>query len=145
MNADATVRASITERVNVESIESLAADLRIAPWLDGLEVDGVLRARVTRICGVSLEPFEETVDEPVVLRFVPDGSPNAASPVEGDVELDLEADDPPDCITGDAIDLGSYLAEQLALALILSPESRVRSFSLPKTRDRFRRLRRWRG
>jgi uncharacterized metal-binding protein YceD (DUF177 family) len=117
MSADEPVRARLTEGLDVECIETLAADLNIVPWLDGLEANGAIRARVIRVCGVSLEPFEETIDEPVVLRFVPEGSPNAPQPSEGDVELDLEADDPPDCVAGDAVDLGAYLAEQLALAL----------------------------
>src|SRR5580693_3343010 len=75
MNADEMARASIAGGLDVEGIESLVADLTIVPWLDGLEVRGVLQARVIRTCGVSLEPFEEMVDEPVVLRFVPGGSP----------------------------------------------------------------------
>jgi hypothetical protein len=117
LDAEQADRTRAAEGLDVESIETLAADLDIEPWLDGFEVRGVLHAGVVRICGVSLEPFEEHVEEPVVLRFVPAGSPNAPSPPHGDVELDLEADDPPDSIVGDTVDLGAALVEQLALAL----------------------------
>jgi Large ribosomal RNA subunit accumulation protein YceD len=132
MNADKMARASIAEGLDVEGIESLVADLTIAPWLDGLEARGVLQARATRICGVSLEPFEETVDEPIVLRFVPEGSPNAPPPTEGDVELDLDAEDPPDCVAGDAVDVGWYLSEQLALALSPFPRKPGVEFQPPE-------------
>jgi hypothetical protein len=117
MSADAELRVRLAADLDVESIGALSADLTLRPWLDGIEAKGVLRARVIRICGVSLEPFEEIVDDSFVLRFVPEGSANAAPPPQGDVELDLEADDPPDSVTGDAVDLGYYLGEQLALAL----------------------------
>jgi hypothetical protein len=124
-------RLSAAEGLDVEAIKSLVADLEMHPWLDGVEVRGVLRACVIRTCGVSLEPFEESVDEPLVLRFVPVGSPNAPSPPQGDVELDLEADDPPDSIAGDAVDLGDCLIEQLALALSPFPRKPGVEFQPP--------------
>jgi uncharacterized metal-binding protein YceD (DUF177 family) len=131
LGADPADRTRAAEGLDVESIATLAADVDVQPWLDGFEVRGVLRADVVRICGVSLEPFEEHVDEPVVLRFVPAGSPNAPLPPRGDVELDLEADDPPDSIAGDTVDLGAYLVEQLALALSPFPRKPGVEFEPP--------------
>jgi hypothetical protein len=121
MSADETDRADASVGLDVEAIENLVAELNVAPWLDGFEVKGILRARVIRACGVSLEFFEEAVDESVLIRFVPSGSPNAPIPPVGDVEVDLEADDPPDIIAGDAVELGAYLIEHLALALTPFP------------------------
>ena len=51
---------------------------------------------------------------------MPPSSPLAGSPEpdgEGDVELDLEADDPPDVLDAETLDLARYLVEHLALAL----------------------------
>jgi hypothetical protein len=131
MTADEVDRARIAEGLDVESIESLGAELRAEPWLDGMEVHGVLLARVVRTCGVSLELFEEGIDEPIVLRFLPEGSPNAPPPLEGDVELDLGADDPPESIAGDSIALGAHLAEQFALALTPFPRKPGVEFQPP--------------
>ncbi len=131
LSAGETDRARAARGLDVEAIESLGADLRIEPWLDGIEVSGAVRAGVIRTCGVSLEAFEEIVDEPILLRFVPEGSPNAPPPPDGDVELDLEADDPPDCVVGDVIDLTSCLVEQLALALSPFPRKPGVEFKPP--------------
>jgi uncharacterized metal-binding protein YceD (DUF177 family) len=131
MRAGEADRDLAAQGLDVEAIEELSADLEIEPWLDGLQVRGVLSARVTRTCGVSLEPFEEMVQEPLLLRFVPDGSLNAASAPEGDVELDIEADDPPDAVAGDAVDLSAYLIEQLALALTPFPRKPGVEFQPP--------------
>ena len=74
-----------------------------------------LRARLTQICVVTLEPFQTVVAEDAKLRFVP-----AAKVREGAEDmLDAETLEGPDEIpyAGETIDLGAVLAEQLALAL----------------------------
>lgn len=81
-----------------------------------LDAELRLHARVTQICVISLEPFETIVTEAATLRFV-----SAASMAEdADIaELNPETLEGPDEIpyTGDIIDLGAALAEQLALTL----------------------------
>ena len=129
--ADDAERARVAEGLDVDGIVTLAATLEIKPWLDGCEVGGELRACVMRTCGVSLESFEECVDEPVALRFVASGSPNAPQAPLGDLELDFQAEDPPDVIDGDAIDLGAYMTEQLALALSPFPRKPGAEFQPP--------------
>ncbi|OYV32590.1 MAG: hypothetical protein B7Z81_12555 [Acidocella sp. 20-61-6] len=87
-----------------------------------------LRARVTQICVVSLEPFEATIDEAAELAFVP----AQAVPETAEFELDPETLEGPDEIpySGDLIDLGATLAEQLALAL--DPYPRKPGAELPE-------------
>jgi hypothetical protein len=86
--------------------------------MDGAQLQGRLQAVVTRECGVTLDPFDEIVDEPFQLRFVPAGSPYAPQPVEAeDQVIDLEGDDPPDVVAGETIDVGAALTELLSLAL----------------------------
>lgn len=117
VDADEAARCLIARFLDVERVGRLTADLQLSPWFDGLEVTGWLEARLTRICGVTLEPYDEEIGESIRLRFVPNGSPHAPVPSEHEVELDLETDDPPDVVQGDAVDLGPFLIEQLALSM----------------------------
>ncbi|MGO4336912.1 DUF177 domain-containing protein [Labrys sp. KB_33_2] len=110
-------RRAIARQLGVPDVAALTAKLHVTPFRkDGLAVDGTIRARLTQICVVTAEPFESEVDAPVDVRFSPDGQdPNA--------EFDLaelhnpDAEDPPDLLSGDTIDLGAIVCEFLALAL----------------------------
>ena len=115
--ADEATRAAIAKALAVEKIGDLGASLSLQPWLDGAELTGRLSATITQISGISLDPFDTEIREPILVRMVPAGSPNAPAPPEGEVEIDLDADDPPDVIAGDSIDLAHYVVEHLALAI----------------------------
>ena len=85
------------------------------------EVKGEVRARVTQICVVSLEPFETDVVQPVEVAFA---SPRDVEQAEAAYakrhEEDPDAQDipePPDPIFNGQIDLGLLACEQLVLAL----------------------------
>ncbi len=86
-----------------------------------------LAARLTQICVITLEPFESALTETAALRFIPAPTAREGEPVE----LDAETLEGPDEIfyTGEAIDLGAILAEQLALAL--DPYPRKPGAALP--------------
>ena len=114
---DEATRARIAQMLEVEAIGRLRAFLAIRPWLDGAEIGGRVEASITRICGITLEPFDELIDEPVLVRIVPSGSPNAPAACGGEVELDLDSEDPPDVVSGDTVDLAAFVIEHLALAL----------------------------
>jgi uncharacterized metal-binding protein YceD (DUF177 family) len=131
LEPDAPVRAGIARLLGLEAAVSVGVDLHLSPWLDGVEINGTLNAVVTRICGVSLDPFDEVIDEPVFLRLVPAGSPNAAAPQDDEIVVDIDADDPPDVVEGEAIDLGHYVVEQLALALDPFPRKPDAVFEAP--------------
>ena len=79
---------------------------RIGPSL--IEAHGALRGVVEQVCVVTLDPFEQAVQDDFVVHFVPAGT---------------EDDDPePDAVDqityeGSAVDLGEATVEQLALAL----------------------------
>ncbi len=115
--ADAATRAAIARDLDLPAIGRLEATLNLTPWLDGVMIDGRVDAVVTQICGVTLDPFEVVIEEPVGLRIVPVGSPNAPAPPANEVIIDLDAEDPPDEATGEALDLAAYVVEALALAL----------------------------
>lgn len=114
---DEAARAAVAKRLGLKSLPKLTADLVVKPWLDGAEISGRFDAVVEQICGVTLDPFEQPVSGEVFARVVPAGSPNAAEPEAGEMELDLEADDPPDVLAGDAIDVADYVVEHLSLEL----------------------------
>jgi hypothetical protein len=109
--------AALARAVGAEAVRRFTATLLVRRWLDGVEITGRLRAVVTRICGVSLDPFDEEIDEPVSLRMVPAGSPNAAPTKGPELIVDPDEPDPPDEVAGATIDLAAILTEQLALAM----------------------------
>ncbi|HLZ81944.1 MAG TPA: DUF177 domain-containing protein [Caulobacteraceae bacterium] len=116
LEADPEVRAQVARDLELEDVERLGAGIVVRPWLDGMEIEGRVEALVTRLCGVSLEPFEVAVDEPLKVRIVPLGSPNAPQ-AEAEVVVDLEAEDPPDEAAAEGVDPGAYVVETLALSL----------------------------
>lgn len=70
--------------------------------------EGRLRASVVRECVVTLDLFDEIIDESFRVRFVPAGSESDDDDPEADDEIPYE---------GAAIDLGEATVEQLALTL----------------------------
>ena len=117
LQADAEVRARVARFLDLESVGKLEASVSAHVWLDGMELTGRIVAIVTRLCGVSLEAFEEAVDAPVHMHLAPVGSPHAPLEHDGEVTIDLDADDPPDVVEGAFVDVAAYVVEALALAL----------------------------
>jgi uncharacterized metal-binding protein YceD (DUF177 family) len=89
-----------------------------------VNVSGELRARVTRICVVSLEPFEVDVIEPIDVDFAPETPISAVHSAE-----DGDLDDPPDPIIDGKIDLGALASEFLVLGLDPHPRKPGVSFA----------------
>jgi uncharacterized metal-binding protein YceD (DUF177 family) len=114
---DADQRARLAKDLGLESLPELTAELTVRPWLDGAEVAGRLRGVVEQVCSVSLEPFLQPVRGDIHVRAIPADSPNAPTEPGKEVELDLDANDPPDVLEGDAIDLAAYVIEHLALEI----------------------------
>ena len=117
LEADADQRAAIAKRLGLKSLPSLKADVTVKPWLDGAELTGRFDAVVEQVCGVSLDPFEQSLEGEIEVRVVPAGSPHAATSEGGDLELDPDASDAPDVLESDAIDVSGYVVEHLALEI----------------------------
>jgi len=132
LEADEVARRAIARFLELEVLSSFKGTVGAKPWLDGVDLFGHLEAKVTRVCGVSLEPFEQTIEEGFRVRVVPSGSSNIWVPPGGeDVSLDLDGDDPPEVLTGDRVDLAALLVEQLALALPPFPRKPGAVFESP--------------
>jgi uncharacterized metal-binding protein YceD (DUF177 family) len=134
LEADDGTRAALAKELDILGLERFTADLVIRPWLDGVELSGRLAATVTYECGVTLDPFDAEIDETILVRAVPSGSPHAQPP-EGDLELDPEADDPPDILESDEIDPTAYVVEHLALSLDPFPRKPGVEFEAPEPEE----------
>jgi uncharacterized metal-binding protein YceD (DUF177 family) len=117
LEPDAAERAVVARSLRLEGLPSLVADLTVKPWLDGVAVSGRFSAVVVQICGITLDPFEQTVEGEIEVHAVPAGSPHATSAEGGELEIDPNSPDAPDVLSGDSIDLAAYVAEHLALGL----------------------------
>lgn len=113
--ADAGERARLAEALELQGIASLALTAKLERTAEGrLTVDGTLTARVTRICVVSLEPFEVELTIPVERVFAPAGP---ASTVRHELVLDPDAPIE-DALAGDgSFGVLDIAAEELSLAL----------------------------
>lgn len=139
LEPDAETRALIAKEVGLESLPALTADITVHPWLDGAEILGQFDAVVEQICGVSLEPFEQTLSADIEFRVVPAGSPNAPAESEAatvELEFDPDEPDPPDVLADEEIDLSAYLIEHLALEMDPFPRKPGATFDYaPDTTD----------
>jgi len=112
--ADKPTRAILAERFSLPAIAALTGVFVLQHHRGGIiAADLRMKAQVTQLCVVTLEPFETTIEERVALHFVP------AARLADEEELAPESLEGPDEIPyeDDVIDLGEALAEQLALAL----------------------------
>jgi hypothetical protein len=134
LEADAGARGRIAKALGLDALESLTAEMRVSPWLDGVQIDGRWRARVRQICGVTLEPFDSDLEGEIHLRALPEGSAALGGADEAGRELDLdpEGEDPPDVLADDKVDLGAYVVEDLSLAIDPFPRKPGVEFEAPE-------------
>jgi uncharacterized metal-binding protein YceD (DUF177 family) len=64
---------------------------------------------------------------------VPQGSQALQADEDHELELDPEADDPPDVLAGDQLNLGAYVVEDLSLAIDPFPRKPGVAFEPPQT------------
>jgi uncharacterized metal-binding protein YceD (DUF177 family) len=129
--AEGPALARIAQAVKVDAVNSLEATLEISPWLDGAQIHGRWSAQVTQTCGVTLEPFDSALAGDFTVRAVPIGSPALGLEIDHDLELDPEADDPPDAIDDGVLHLGAYVVEDLSLMVDPFPRRPGAVFTAP--------------
>lgn len=122
-------RVGLAAELGLPAIAALQGTFEIGRIAGGrFRVEGRVEATVTQTCVVTLDPFESTVEQPVDLTFAPARTPRdaeggarhaRAAPHRGAVGTvgDVDADDPPDPMYDETIDLGVVASEFLALAL----------------------------
>jgi uncharacterized metal-binding protein YceD (DUF177 family) len=117
--ADEGERREVAKRLGLPSIECLDAHVTLTRNGDIIRAEGRLGAALDQNCVVTGDPVHAHVDEPFALVFMPE--PQAHRPDE-EIELGEE-----DCdivfYDGAAIDLGTAIADTLALSLDPYPRS----------------------
>ena len=117
--------AALAERMMLPAVLALSCSFHlIREGRDTVLARGVLRARVTQTCVVSLDDFDASVEEVFQVSFVPAGDETDDVDPEGEDEIPFE---------GNTIDLGEAAAEQLALAL--DPYPRMPGVELPEMEE----------
>lgn len=120
IEAEEAERAALADRFGLIAIRSLAADLTLVRDGDSVTVTGRVTADVDQPCIATGDPVAAQIDEPLLLRFLPEAM--IAAPGVDEIELAE-----PDCdvvgYAGGAIDLGEAVAESMALALDPFPRS----------------------
>jgi uncharacterized metal-binding protein YceD (DUF177 family) len=114
-------RAALATRFGLDDLTSLTGRVVVTRPTDSplVRVEGALEADVLQTCVVSLQPFPAHVAESFVQLFTLDDSAEES----GEVFVAADEDDAPEPLTGDSLDLGEVLAEQLALALDPHPRA----------------------
>ncbi|MGX9965381.1 YceD family protein [Roseomonas sp. F4] len=117
--------AALAERFGIPGVTRLEAEVNLVPESGGvIRLKGQLSADVVQECVVSLEPVAQHVATQLDLRILPPGIP----------ATDDDPDSPDEIETsGDSVDLGEILAEQLALAL--DPWPRAPDAAIPPELD----------
>ena len=116
--ADEKDRREIADRLGLISLDRMEAHAALSR--DGQKVDakGRLKASLGQACVATGEPVPAHIDEAFELRFVPEPRGGADEEIElGEEDLDTIFHD------GSAIDLGSAIADTLALSLDPYPRS----------------------
>ena len=104
----------LAERLGLAEIESLSATVTLDARKGGkvIVVQGTFDAVLTQTCVVTLDPLRRTVSESFTERLAV-----AADTDEAVVDIDPDAEDAPEPIDGDSIDIGELVAQNLLLAL----------------------------
>jgi uncharacterized metal-binding protein YceD (DUF177 family) len=119
LSADEGERKALAKRLGLLSLDCLKAHVSLDRGGDRVRASGRLRASLEQSCIATGDPVAEHIDEAFELAFVPE--PADAAP---DQEIELgEQDCDVVFYEGGAIDLGTAIADTLALAMNPYPRS----------------------
>ena len=113
-------RDAVARALAIPALSKLEAHLRVAKAPRGrFEATGEVLAKATRICVVSLDPFEAEIREPVGIFFAEAPRDHRKSGAAAPAEIVVRPgdDDPPEPIVDGRVDLGAVVVEFLALGL----------------------------
>jgi uncharacterized metal-binding protein YceD (DUF177 family) len=117
--ADDSERQAIAERFGLQSLERLEAHATFTRKGDSVRAEGRIAAALNQSCVITGDPVPAHVDEAFEIAFLPE--PQVARSEE-EIEID-----PAECDVvfhdGSTIDLGSAVADTLALGLPAYPRS----------------------
>jgi uncharacterized metal-binding protein YceD (DUF177 family) len=112
-DAEPAERAALANRFGLISLDRFHASFSLRRLRkDLIRVKGHISASLVQACVITLEPVPAEIAEEVELDFSED--PGDSDP---EMDLDAEAADGPEPLSGGMIDLGEVAAEQLGLAI----------------------------
>ncbi|HET7317382.1 MAG TPA: DUF177 domain-containing protein [Sphingomicrobium sp.] len=119
LTADEAERQAVAKRLGLRSLDRLEAHVTLSREGPRIAASGRIRASLEQDCVATGEPIGEHVDEPFEIAFV--RGPESPSP---DEEIELN-DEECDVVfyDGGTIDLGSAIADTLALVIDPYPRS----------------------
>ena len=131
--ADQNTRAAMAEAIGLRALPRLAASFDVSRrGREGLHIAGQVSATVGQACVVTLEPIDNEIEEAVDVTFEP--APTEASD-EGGGRSKVAADDAPEPLVGNAVDLGAIATEFLILGIDLYPRKSGAEFAAPAAED----------
>ena len=135
IEADRDECARLAERLGLNSLESLSAEIGLTPQKKGrfIHLECRLQADIQQTCVVTLEPIETHIEASIERLY--DTTMETLSDSDAvkesdnfDVEIDSE-DDPPEALMEGQIDIGEAITEQLALEINPFPRKPGISFA----------------
>jgi uncharacterized metal-binding protein YceD (DUF177 family) len=127
LEADDEVRGRLAVLANVLGLPRLGVTADVTRHGEGLRAAGRVTARVTQSCIVTLEPIENTVDEPFDVLFLPPDVAGAAPAGTAPEDVD-ETREP---LVGGAADLGAVATQFFLLGIDPYPRKPGAVFSGP--------------
>jgi len=133
--ADEATRAAIAKSADLRALPRLEATFDVSRHgAEGLHVVGRVGATVGQVCVVSLDPIDSEVEETVDLLFIPGAAP-ASDDADGRVAVVEAAEEAPEPLLGDSVDLGAIAIEFLILGIDLYPRKPGAIFQAPPVED----------
>lgn len=115
LDATASERTAVARRLGLLSLDLLQGALSIRPLArGGLELTGSMQAKLEQSCVATLEALPVEVSRPLNLRFLDE---DAFRQHESTQEDPLDGPDVEPMPSGETLDLGELLVEELSLAL----------------------------
>jgi uncharacterized metal-binding protein YceD (DUF177 family) len=132
LTADDTVRAEIARIATLRDLPRLTASFDITrEGSDAIRIDGEVSATVGQNCVVTLEPIENTIQEPINLLVTAKAAGSMAD-AEGKITVDFDRTDQVEPITDGTVDLGAIATEYFLLGIDPYPRKEGAEFEAPK-------------
>jgi hypothetical protein len=130
LTADERVRSRLARVAGLESLPRLSASFDVSlHGRGGLRVAGRVSATVRQTCGITLEPFDNEVNEAIDVVFRPDVAEFSAEKSSTGAEIALEDETEP--LVNGMIDLGALATEFLILGIDPYPRKPGTMFEAP--------------
>lgn len=129
ISADDRECAALAKRLGIPAVNTFDATIRLRLTGGGglVRLSGRIKAALTQICVVTLEPIPTVVEEDFTRVYSVEAGDEMA-----EVVVEMDEDEVPDPIENGQIDIGEAAAEHLALAMDPFPRAADAAFESPE-------------